>query len=216
MADSFIQVFPVAGGASLRLNPKRALDVAFALFLMLLGLPLAFLVAFLVRLTSRGPVLYWQQRVGKDGVLFWFPKFRTMVANAEHLRDSLEPHNHHAGDILFKLRNDPRVTPLGRVLRKSSLDELPQLYCVLRGEMSLVGPRPPLPHEVARYSCRELGRLRVVPGLTCLWQVKGRSELPFQEQVRLDLDYIAQQGLWLDLKILFATIPAVLFGRGAY
>jgi lipopolysaccharide/colanic/teichoic acid biosynthesis glycosyltransferase len=139
-----------------------------------------------------------------------------MVPNAEALKADLIPQNIHGENgITFKLKHDPRITPIGRFLRKASIDELPQLFNVLRGEMSLVGPRPPLPSEVANYNERHLQRLSVLPGLTCLWQVSGRAELPFEEQVRLDLEYISRRSLALDLSLLIRTIPAVISGRGA-
>jgi lipopolysaccharide/colanic/teichoic acid biosynthesis glycosyltransferase len=155
--------------------------------------------------------------VGKWGKEFNFPKFRSMVVKADHLQENLIiSTQHQAKGKSFKMKHDPRVTPIGHLLRKTSLDELPQLWCVLKGEMSLVGPRPPLPKEVTLYSLEERKRLDVTPGLTCIWQVSGRSEIPFKEQVQLDLNYIESQSLWLDIKLLLKTIPAVLFGKGAY
>ena len=147
----------------------------------------------------------------------WFPKLRSMVCDAEKLLPLLaRQRGKKKRRVTFKLARDPRITPVGRLLRRSSFDELPQLWCVLKGDMSLVGPRPPLPREVEHYDSHELRRLDVVPGLTCLWQVKGRSDLTFEEQVELDLEYIRNQSLALDVKILLMTIPAVLMGRGAY
>jgi lipopolysaccharide/colanic/teichoic acid biosynthesis glycosyltransferase len=195
---------------------KRGLDIAGALLGLGLSAPVLAAAAAAVRLHDGGPALFWQQRVGRHGREFPLPKLRTMVAGAESLRPALEGRNELAGGVTFKMRRDPRVTPVGRVLRKLSLDELPQLWCVLGGQMSLVGPRPPLPAEVARYTLADRRRLDVKPGLTCFWQVQGRGERPFAEQVKLDMDYIESQSLWLDLRLLLRTVPAVLLGRGAY
>lgn len=194
---------------------KRALDVVIALSASLLLSPVAIAVSLLVKLHDGGPVLHWQTRVGRRGRHFAFPKFRSMVMGAEAMRDGLADQNE-SGGVIFKMRKDPRVTPVGRILRRYSIDELPQLWCVLRGDMTIVGPRPPLACEVKRYSARDWGRLDVVPGLTCLWQVSGRSELSFRQQVSLDLEYIRKRGAFTDMKIMAATIPAVLTGRGAY
>jgi lipopolysaccharide/colanic/teichoic acid biosynthesis glycosyltransferase len=139
-----------------------------------------------------------------------------MVVGAERLKAELLAQNSHGDCVTFKMKRDPRVTWIGRIIRKLSIDELPQLWCVFKGEMSLVGPRPPVPGEVARYSLADRRRLDVVPGLTCIWQVSGRGDIPFPEQVKLDVDYIESQNLWLDLKLLLQTVPAVLLGRGAY
>jgi lipopolysaccharide/colanic/teichoic acid biosynthesis glycosyltransferase len=201
----------VVGGAKL---VKRALDVAVSGLMLILLLPLFALIAIGIKLGDRGPILFWQARVGRWGREFPFPKFRSMVPNAEQLRCIVE--SHHVDSITFKAKNDPRVTRLGRVLRKFSLDELPQLWCVLKGEMSLVGPRPPLPSEVAQYTLTDRRRLDVVPGLTCIWQTSGRSTLPFAQQLELDVQYIQSQSLWLDFKLLLKTIPAVLSGKGAH
>ena len=142
-------------------------------------------------------------------------KFRTMHTDAEMLRAELEAYNQMTGPV-FKIENDPRITPFGRWLRKTSIDELPQLWCVLKGEMSLVGPRPPVPREVALYTLRDRRRLDVKPGLTCIWQVSGRGDIPFHQQVELDVQYIESQSLWLDILLLLKTAPAILFGKGAY
>jgi lipopolysaccharide/colanic/teichoic acid biosynthesis glycosyltransferase len=194
---------------------KRALDLAVALVLLLLLSPLLLFAAVLIKLTDGGPVLFWQTRVGLWGREFAFPKFRSMVPDAEQRMETLLAHNDHKIGVTFKMRNDPRLTWVGRIIRKMSIDELPQLWCVLRGEMALVGPRPPMPREVAQYSLAQRRRLDVTPGLTCIWQVSGRSNIPFPRQVELDVQYIESQSLWLDLKILLKTIPAVLLGRGA-
>jgi lipopolysaccharide/colanic/teichoic acid biosynthesis glycosyltransferase len=284
----------IVGGAKVI---KRAIDIVVAISMMILLAPLFLIVALLIKLTDGGPALFWQTRVGRWGREFPFPKFRSMVANAEeikkrmldllkHLRAELaqqaeqrtdldeatraglrefaaaEPakaakvmekfdpavrgaiesmskdvltrmvdelkdldprsrkilaamKNDHTNSITFKMKNDPRVTWIGRFIRKGSIDELPQLWCVLKGEMSLVGPRPPVPSEVALYTLADRRRLDALPGLTCFWQVQGRGNIPFPQQVQLDVKYIESQSIWLDLKLLFKTVPAVLFGKGA-
>lgn len=193
---------------------KRALDLAVASVLLIVLSPLLLLVALLIRTTSAGPVIFRQVRCGIDGSTFTCYKFRTMSNGAHELKGELLPLNEVTGPV-FKIQNDPRVTRLGRHLRKSSIDELPQLVNVIRGEMSLVGPRPPLPDEVATYAPHELKRLTVKPGLTCLWQVSGRSNLSFEEWVKLDLEYIEKRSFWYDALIIIRTIPAVVTGRGA-
>lgn len=195
---------------------KRTIDISVAATTLLLLSPLLFLIAIAVKLTDLGPVLFWQDRVGIHGKIFRFPKFRSMVVNAEALKVELLSQNQHGDSVTFKMKNDPRITPVGRLIRRFSLDELPQLWCVLKGEMSLVGPRPAVPREVARYSKRDRVRLNTLPGLTCIWQVSGRSEIPFEQQVKLDEQYFLQQSLGMDLRLLVQTIPAVLNGRGAY
>jgi lipopolysaccharide/colanic/teichoic acid biosynthesis glycosyltransferase len=195
---------------------KRALDVLVAGPMLVLLSPLLALVALLIKLTDRGPVLFWQTRVGRWGREFSFPKFRSMIPNAECLKDQLLAHNDHKEGVTFKMRRDPRITWIGRIIRKLSIDELPQLWCVLKGEMTLVGPRPPVPCEVAQYTLEQRRRLDATPGLTCIWQVSGRSNIPFPRQVELDVEYIESQSLWLDVKLLFRTVPAVLLGRGAF
>jgi len=203
----------VLGGARFL---KRAIDVAVAAAALVCLSPLFLAVALAIKLTDGGPVLFWQTRVGRWGREFRFPKFRSMVANAEKLKDALLAQNDHGQCVTFKMKRDPRVTWIGRMIRKLSIDELPQLWLVLTGEMSLVGPRPPVPREVAQYSLADRRRLDVTPGLTCIWQVSGRGDIPFQEQVALDVQYIASQSLWFDLKLLLKTVPAVLLGKGAY
>jgi lipopolysaccharide/colanic/teichoic acid biosynthesis glycosyltransferase len=173
------------------------------------------LVALLIRMTSRGPVLYRQTRCGLNGRRFTLYKFRSMVADAEARRQDLESRNEMDG-AAFKISDDPRRTALGRWLRKFSLDELPQLWNVLRGHMSFVGPRPPIPEEVERYEPWQRRRLRMRPGLTCLWTLEGRNRLlKFDRLVQFDLAYIDNWSLWLDLKIFLKTIPRVALGRGA-
>ena len=200
----------------LHVEAKRGMDLVVS-FLMLIFLFPAFLViAALIKLTDRGPVLFWQDRVGKFGRPFRFPKFRSMVANAETLQRQLDLQNQHGSGVTFKMKRDPRITWIGRVIRRASIDELPQLWCVLKGDMSLVGPRPPLVREVARYTLSDRRRLDALPGLTCFWQVQGRSEIPFPRQVEMDVDYIEQQSIALDVKLLVKTVPAIVGGRGAY
>jgi lipopolysaccharide/colanic/teichoic acid biosynthesis glycosyltransferase len=195
---------------------KRILDLAITIPVLIVLSPLLLLVACVVKIWDRGPVFFVQTRVGKGGQEFTCYKFRSMVANAELLKAQLLSRNHHADNRTFKILQDPRVTWIGRIIRKTSIDELPQLWNVVRGEMSLVGPRPPVPSEVNLYSDRDRRRLNVQPGITCIWQVSGRGNLPFSEQVRLDLEYIQNRSLALDSKLLLLTIPAVMTGRGAY
>ena len=203
----------IVGGAQAL---KRMIDIVGASTLLLCSSPFLILVAVLIKLTDRGPVLYWQTRVGRWGREFPFPKFRSMVTNAERIKAELANQNDHENSITFKMKKDPRVTWIGRIIRKLSIDELPQLWNVIIGDMSLVGPRPPLPSEVSQYSLLDRRRLDVVPGLTCFWQISGRGDIPFPKQVELDVQYIESQSVWLDLKILLQTIPAVLLGKGAY
>lgn len=193
---------------------KRVFDVTAAILLLFVLLPFLLATVFLVIVTSPGPVIFRQERCGRGGRRFTCYKFRTMVDKAERLKPSLLPSNEMTGPV-FKMHNDPRVTPLGRLLRKTSIDELPQLWNVVRGEMSLVGPRPPLPEEVATYTDRERRRLSVLPGITCLWQVSGRSNLSFERWIDLDLEYVERRSFWFDIWVLLRTIPAVLTGRGA-
>ena len=195
---------------------KRAMDIALSSLVLLLLSPAFLLIAVLIKLTDRGPVLFWQDRVGKFGKTFRFPKFRSMVMNAEALQRELDARNQHGSGVTFKMKHDPRITWIGRFIRRASIDEMPQLWCVLKGEMSLVGPRPPLVREVARYSISDRRRLEAIPGLTCFWQVQGRSEIPFPRQVELDAEYIENQSLALDVKLLAKTVPAIIGGRGAY
>lgn len=194
---------------------KRAMDVVISLSAILILSPILLLIAFLVRVTSEGPVIFRQKRSGLGGQEFTCLKFRSMCLDAEQKRAEIAHLNEASGPV-FKIRDDPRITPVGRVIRKLSLDELPQLFNVLRGEMSIVGPRPPLPSEVAEYTERAQRRLSVKPGITCLWQISGRSDVSFDRWVELDLEYIETMSFWNDVAIFFRTFPAVLLARGAH
>lgn len=194
---------------------KRLVDIVGSGLMLLVLSPLLLVIAVAIRLSSPGPAVYVQSRVGKDGEPFSFYKFRSMIDGAHQLKEGLLAGNEASGPV-FKMKDDPRITPLGYWLRRFSLDELPQLWNVLNGSMSLVGPRPALPEEVATYSAREKVRLLVKPGLTCTWQVSGRSEVEFSRWVEMDIDYILNWSPWLDTRLLLATIPAVIAGRGAY
>jgi len=194
---------------------KRTLDTVVGLGFIVLLSPLLLFVALLVKFTSRGPVLYRQTRCGLGGRRFTVYKFRSMVEGADEMRSQIAHLNEVDGPV-FKIAEDPRCTPVGRWLRRTSLDELPQLWNVLRGDMSFVGPRPPVPEEVEKYEPWQRRRLRMRPGLTCLWALEGRSRLNFERWMQLDLSYIDGWSLWLDAKIFVRTIPHVLFGRGAW
>jgi exopolysaccharide biosynthesis polyprenyl glycosylphosphotransferase len=194
---------------------KRVLDIAGAGLGLALALPLMALTALLIKLDSPGPILFGQTRAGRWGRSFTCLKFRSMHVDAEARLAALRAQNEADGPV-FKIRRDPRVTRVGRVIRKLSIDELPQLWNVLRGEMSLVGPRPALPHEVAQYTPEQARRLDATPGITGLQQVSGRSNLDFERWVALDVQYIAEQSVWQDIVILLRTIPTVVSGRGAY
>jgi exopolysaccharide biosynthesis polyprenyl glycosylphosphotransferase len=196
------------------LATKRAIDIVGAVAGILIAGPLFLLVALAIKLDSPGPVFFVQRRCGLRGRTFPFIKFRTMYTDAEAQLEVLRVHNEVTGPV-FKMKKDPRVTRVGRVLRKYSIDELPQLWNVLVGHMSLVGPRPPIPGEVSQYDLAVRRRLSVRPGLTCLWQVRGRSLIPFEDWMRLDLEYIDRWSLMLDFRILLLTIPAVLKAQGA-
>jgi lipopolysaccharide/colanic/teichoic acid biosynthesis glycosyltransferase len=191
------------------------MDIAGSLLGLILLSPILLIAGLAILLTSSGPVFFVQDRIGRGGQPFRMYKFRSMTANAMEHQIHHEHANERSGPI-FKIRRDPRVTPIGRVLRKLSIDEMPQLINVLRGEMSLVGPRPPLPGEFRRYGAREIRRLSVTPGMTCIWQVSGRSDIDWDGWIELDLEYIRTWSLGLDVKLLLLTIPAVLSGRGAY
>jgi exopolysaccharide biosynthesis polyprenyl glycosylphosphotransferase len=194
---------------------KRIVDIVGSIIGLIILTPFFLLIALLIKLTSPGPIFFNQERIGLDGKTFKMFKFRSMIKEAEERFEEIKSLSEVAGH-LFKIKNDPRITPLGRFMRHWSIDELPQLFNVLIGDMSLVGPRPPLPREVKNYSSWHAKRLRVRPGITGPWQVAGRSLLPFDDMVRLDIYYIENWSLWLDLKILLQTIPVVLFGFGAY
>jgi len=195
---------------------KRGLDLLVALAALIVLSPLLLLTALLIKLEDGGPVFFAQTRVGKGGREFKFLKFRSMCVDAEQKRARVVASAQQEDSVRFKLAQDPRVTRVGRNIRRTSIDELPQLLNVLRGDMTLVGPRPPIPSEVAKYPPHQRRRLDVEQGITCTWQVSGRSLIPFEEQVELDLGYIRTRSLALDFALLLRTIPAVLSGRGAY
>ena len=195
---------------------KRVLDSAVSLLALIMLLPLFIFTAVAIWVENPGPVFYVQQRVGLNGKHFRFYKFRSMVMNADKIKKELAAYNESGAGVIFKMKQDPRITKVGKIIRKFSVDELPQLINVLKGDMSLVGPRPPLPAEVAEYTLEERKRLHIIPGITCLWQVSGRSDIPFTDQVRLDMQYIQSASFLNDVILLLKTIPAVLTGRGAY
>lgn len=195
---------------------KRFIDILGATVGLILLFPLFLIVAILIKLEDKnGPVIFKQIRVGKDGKEFYMYKFRSMVVNAEELKAKLMAQNEATGPV-FKMKHDPRVTKVGKFIRKTSIDELPQLFNVLKGEMSLVGPRPPLPDEVTKYTSYEMQRLSVTPGLTCYWQISGRSNIGFAEWVDLDIKYINERKLSLDLKLIFKTIFVLFGSKGAF
>lgn len=195
---------------------KRLMDIVFSALGMVLLSPVYLAIAAAVKLSSPGPVFFVQTRVGRYGRHFRFYKFRSMRQDAEAQKAALMDRNESKDGVIFKMKDDPRITKVGRFLRRTSLDELPQLWNVFIGDMSLVGPRPPVPSEVQEYTLEDRKRLDVIPGITCLWQIKGRSEIPFNEQVRLDKEYILAPSVWKDISILLKTIPAILGGKGAY
>lgn len=194
---------------------KRVLDLSIVAVALVLLAPVIATICALIMLEDRGPVFFSQTRIGLDGKPFQMLKFRSMAVDAEARLVALRAQSERDG-VCFKMKHDPRVTRIGRWLRRLSLDELPQLINVVRGEMSIVGPRPALPVEVLTYDDFTRRRLRGTPGLTCTWQVSGRAEIPFEEQARLDVDYLARPSLWADLKLILKTVPAVLSGRGAF
>ena len=199
---------------NLELLVKSFIDCMGSLSLIILLAPVLFAVALLVKLSSPGPVVYRQERAGLNGRKFMLYKFRSMVVDAEKLRDTLADLNEMDGPV-FKIKNDPRITWIGRFLRKTSLDELPQLFNILKGEMSLVGPRPPIPAEVEEYLPCQRRRLSMKPGLTCIWQISNRrNDIPFEKWMKMDLKYIDNWCLLLDLKLLLRTISTVLLGSG--
>lgn len=194
---------------------KRVLDILVASVAIIFATPIMLLTALVIKLDSPGPILFRQTRVGKWGETFPCYKFRSMYIDAEQRKLELLAKNEADGPV-FKMKNDPRITRIGRIIRKLSIDELPQLFNVIKGEMSLVGPRPALPKEVAQYTYDQLRRLNAVPGITGLQQVSGRSDVDFKRWVELDLQYISEQSLWKDIEILLRTIPAVILSKGAY
>jgi exopolysaccharide biosynthesis polyprenyl glycosylphosphotransferase len=198
-----------------RRNLKYTLDLVLVCLALILVLPIMIIVAIAIKLDSPGPLLFRQTRLGKWGKPFTCYKFRSMYVDAEQRLAELRAFNEADGPV-FKMKNDPRITRVGHIIRRTSIDELPQLFNVLRGDMSLVGPRPPLPHEVAQYTYTQLGRLHTIPGVTGLQQVSGRSNIDFERWVELDLQYINEQSLLKDIEILLKTIPAVLLSKGAY
>jgi exopolysaccharide biosynthesis polyprenyl glycosylphosphotransferase len=226
IAGPRVHVRPVAGLPLLHVEEpefrgtrrvlKGILDRSIALTMLLVASPFLLLLVLVIRVTSPGPALFRQERVGKRGKPFMMLKFRSMYRDAEHRLAELQELNENSDGLMFKIRDDPRVTAVGRWLRRFSLDEVPQLINVVRGHMSLVGPRPPLPVEVARYGYDVRRRLLVKPGLTGLWQVSGRADLSWDESVRLDLRYVENWSFAFDLMILWKTLFAVLARRGAY
>ena len=195
---------------------KRVIDIVFCTVCLVFLFPVLALIALAIKIQDGGPVFYLHTRVGRGGREFRCFKFRSMVRDANNLKIQLAKLNQHPDSKTFKIRKDPRITRVGLLLRRSSLDELPQLFNILLGDMSLVGPRPALPEEVANYTTLDKRRLEVPAGLTCLWQIGGRADLPFDAQVRLDIEYIESRSLTTDFLILLKTIPAVWSGRGAY
>ena len=195
---------------------KRLMDIILSVLCIIAAMPIYILTALIIKMTSHGPIIFSQVRVGQYGRHFKFYKFRSMYIDAEARKAELLKLNESKDGVIFKMKHDPRITPIGRFIRKFSIDELPQLFNVLLGDMSLVGPRPPVPQEVANYSIEERKRLNITPGITCIWQVSGRSELPFQKQMSLDKEYIASRSAWKDFLILLKTIPAILTGKGAW
>lgn len=188
---------------------KRGIDFLLSLLGLVILSPILLIVALIIKLDSRGPVIFKQERVGLKGKKFYMYKFRSMVVNAEELKDKLQKQNEMSGPM-FKMKRDPRITRVGRFIRKTSIDELPQLFNVLKGEMSLVGPRPSLPKEVMKFESWMLKRLDVKPGLTCYWQVSGRSSIGFEEWMKLDCDYVKERSTWVDLKLIFKTFFVLL------
>jgi exopolysaccharide biosynthesis polyprenyl glycosylphosphotransferase len=199
---------------ALALGVKRAFDMLMSAAVMVLLAPVFLAIAAAIRLDSPGPIFFRQRRVGQNGRLFDMMKFRSMYQDAEARLEALRAQNEMSGPV-FKMANDPRVTRVGRFLRKTSLDEFPQFWNVLRGEMSIVGPRPPIPAEVRQYKRWQRRRLSMKPGITCIWQISGRNNIDFDRWMELDLQYIDEWSLWGDIQICFKTIPAVLSARGA-
>ncbi len=194
---------------------KRIIDITISGLALIILIPLFLVVAILIKVESTGKVIFFQDRVGKDGEIFRMYKFRSMVANAEDLKRKLILENEATGPM-FKIKNDPRITTIGRFLRRTSIDELPQLFNVLKGDMSLVGPRPSLPEEVEKFDPWMLRRLDVKPGLTCYWQVMGRNSIGFEEWMKLDIKYVNERTLWIDIKLIFKTFSVLLGDSNAY
>lgn len=195
---------------------KRFMDILGAGLALLLLSPLLLVVGLAILVEDGRPIFFSQERIGAHGKPFRIYKLRSMRIDAEEKRASLQGYNESSDGVIFKMRDDPRITRIGRFIRKASIDELPQLWNVMCGDMSLVGPRPALPSEVEQYSLEERQRIMIKPGITCFWQVSGRSTLSFSEQVQLDVEYIQSQSFWLDMRLLMKTIPAVILARGAY
>lgn len=194
---------------------KRITDIVLSSIGLLLLSPILIIVAIAIKIDSRGPIIFKQDRVGKDGKIFSMYKFRSMVVNAEELKQQLQSQNEMSGPM-FKIKNDPRITKIGRFIRKTSIDELPQLLNVIKGDMSLVGPRPPLPSEVAEYSDYDKQRLYVTPGCTGLWQATERNEVGFNEMVQLDIQYIQRASFMFDLWIIWKTVKIIIKPNGSY
>lgn len=201
---------------AMRAGAKRSIDILGAGAGLIVLAPLLVATALAIKLESRGPVFFSQKRVGKNGRLFSMLKFRSMRTSAEAEKRALAAQNESEDGVLFKMRADPRITRVGRIIRRFSIDELPQLINILRGDMSIVGPRPAVSPEVDQYDHKARKRLQTKPGLTCFWQVGGRSDLPFGQQVDLDIEYLGGQSTWIDVKLILRTIPAVITGKGAY
>lgn len=195
---------------------KRIVDILASAILLLFLSPVFVATALAIKLEDPGPFFFSQKRVGKWGKIFTMHKFRSMIMNADQVKDELLEQNESEKGVIFKMKDDPRITEVGKFIRKYSIDELPQLWNVFVGDMSLVGPRPPVPREVSEYKNLDRRRLDVKPGITCIWQVSGRSDIDFEGQVKLDVQYIQNQSFWGDILILLKTIPAVLLGKGAY
>lgn len=208
--------FRMNGQLGWYLPAKRLMDVGCSVVGLIILAPLFILLAILIKLEDpKGSVFFSQKRIGKDGKAFRMYKFRSMVANAEQLLPELLQQNEVSG-AMFKMKADPRITRIGRLLRKTSMDELPQLWNVIKGEMSLVGPRPPLPREVEQYSTYDMQRLQVTPGCTGLWQISGRNNVGFEQMVELDLQYISERSIRKDLEIIFKTVGVLFHSKGAY
>jgi lipopolysaccharide/colanic/teichoic acid biosynthesis glycosyltransferase len=195
---------------------KRTVDIVISLIALVVLVPLFVVVAVCILTDDGFPIMLQQRRVGLYGREFRLFKFRSMCRDADKIKADLLEQNESGGDVMFKMKDDPRITRSGRILRRYSIDETPQFLNVLLGNLSVVGPRPPLPEEVAKYSLSDRKRLHVKPGLTCLWQIQGRSDVSFDRVVSLDMQYIRSQSVFKDIVIIIKTIPAVLFGRGAY